>query len=331
MKSSSISATKTLDGRPAVLVRIIGWSTLAFLILFFVNNVLSIGYDVPSGSFAFQDFNLLDSVQPLVYCVGFFAVIIWVVRTSDRSLRVDSKIISNFNAYIIRGCFFAVLFVGLVDASIAWLRVERLLPVLFNSELASSLLRSSFIGPMIHLPLVLLGFFIALFSRTLGFTWLALMIVVAELLIVISRFVFSYEQSLMGDLVRYWYAALFLFSSAHTLLEEGHVRVDIVFAGLSRRNKGKVNAYGSILLGMVTSLTIFLICLWSKQAIVNSPVMNFEVSQTGTAGMYIKYQMAAFLLIFAVTMQVQFVSYFFDAVADMRNEPGKRTPEPISH
>jgi hypothetical protein len=47
--------------------------------------------------------------------------------------------------------------------------------------------------------------------------------------------------------------------------------------------------------------------------------------------MYTKYQMAAFLLIFAITMQFQFVSQFFDAVADMKNEPGKRSPEPISH
>ena len=331
MNSSSSSATETLDERPAVLVRIIGWSTLAFLTSFFVNNVLSIGYGVPAGSLVLQDFNFLNLVQPLIYGVGLVAVITWVVRTSDRPLRVDAKRISNFNAYIIRGCFFAVLFVGLVDASIAWIRVERFLPVLFNADLASALLRSNFIGPTIHIPLVCLGFFVAFFSRTLGFTWLALMIVMAELLIVISRFVFSYEQSLMGDLVRYWYAALFLFSSAHTLLEEGHVRVDIFFAGLSRRSKGKVNAYGSILLGMATSVTIFLVCLWSEQAIVNSPVMNFEVSQTGTAGMYIKYQMAAFLLIFAITMHVQFVSYFFDAVADMRNEPGKKSPAPISH
>ena len=59
--------------------------------------------------------------------------------------------------------------------------------------------------------------------------------------------------------------------------------------------------------------------------------MNFEVSQTGTAGMYIKYQMAVFLLIFAITMQIQFVSYFFEAVADMRKEGGKREVAPISH
>ena len=82
---------------------------------------------------------------------------------------------------------------------------------------------------------------------------------------------------------------------------------------------------------MVTTAAIFLICLWSKQSIVNSPVLNFEVSQTGTAGMYIKYQMAIFLLIFAITMQIQFVSYFFEGVADMRSESGKREVAPISH
>ena len=49
-----------------------------------------------------------------------------------------------------------------------------------------------------------------------------------------------------------------------------------------------------LLFGMTTTVAIFLIYLWSKQSIVNSPVLNFEVSQTGTAGMYIKYQMAVF-------------------------------------
>ena len=331
MDTSSVSAGSPLEGQPAVFVRILGWLTLAFMAAFFLNNFLTYGLGIPDISSLFEDTESKSFTQLLVYIAWIILTITWVTQTSGRSLRSDAIQITRFNAYFVRGCFFAVLYVGIVDASIAWLRVERLLPVLFEEEMASALLRSSFIGPWIHMPLVSLGFFTAMFSRTLGFTWLAVMIVAAELLIVISRFVFSYEQSLMGDLVRYWYAALFLFASAHTLLEEGHVRVDIVFAGLSLRNKGRVNAWGSILLGMVTAVTIFLICLWSKQAIVNSPVMNFEVSQTGTAGMYIKYQMAAFLLIFAVTMQVQFVSYFFEAVADMRNEPGKRTPAPISH
>ena len=55
----------------------------------------------------------------------------------------------------------------------------------------------------------------------------------------------------MGDLVRFWYAARFSFSPAlTTLLHEGHVRVDVFYAGLTRRSKGRVNAFGAIFLGM---------------------------------------------------------------------------------
>lgn len=325
------SSEASVSQRSNVVVRLIGWQILTFFFAFFLNNALVIYFDLQSVPATSTAFTPRTSIQTMVYVLCFGWTAWMVMRDPNRSLRRDANSISNFNAYFVRGCFFSVLFIGLADATIAWIRVESLLPVLFNEYLAAALLRANFVGPVVHGPLLLLGFVTALFTRTLGFIWLSLMIVGAELLIVISRFVFSYEQSLMGDLVRYWYAALFLFASAYTLLEEGHVRVDIAYAGMSQRNKARVNAYGALFLGMVTATTIFLICLWSKQSIVTSPVLNFEVSQTGTAGMYTKYQMAAFLLIFAITMQFQFVSQFFDAVADMKNEPGKRSPEPISH
>jgi TRAP-type mannitol/chloroaromatic compound transport system permease small subunit len=124
---------------------------------------------------------------------------------------------------------------------------------------------------------------------------------------------------------------LFLFSSAYTLQEEGHVRVDVLYAGFQQRTKGKINAIGSIMLGMVTTWTIIIIGLGGKQSIVNSPMLNFEISQTGSAGLFIKYQMAAFLAIFAITMLIQFVSYLFEAVADKRDEPGRRVVAEISH
>ena len=50
----------------------------------------------------------------------------------------------------------------------------------------------------------------------------------------------------MSDLVRYWYAALFLFASAYTLFDEGHVRVDVFYAGFKNKTRGFVNAFGSI-------------------------------------------------------------------------------------
>ena len=46
----------------------------------------------------------------------------------------------------------------------------------------------------------------------------------------------------------------------------------------------------------------------SKQCVLNQPIMNFETSQN--QGMNIKYLMAGFLIIFALTMLIQFVVYF---------------------
>jgi len=317
-------------GQRAIVTRLFGWGMLAVLAAFFVNNILITGYGFPNLGALFGE-DPRSYLIALIY-IGFIALAAWfVMQTPDRALRYDAAKINNFNAYLIRACFFAVFFIGIVDAAIAFLRVEGLLSSVFPEEVAKNLTRSRFIGPYIHGPLVLLGFVLALFSRSLGFIWLTLLIVVAELLIVFSRFVFSYEQALMGDLVRYWYGALFLFASAYTLLQEGHVRVDVFYASFKSRSKGWVNAIGSILLGMTTCWVIIYIGMGSSQAILNAPMKNFEISQTGTAGMYIKYQMAAFLGVFAITMLIQFVSYLFEAVADYREEPGKREIQPIAH
>ena len=247
----------------------------------------------------------------------------FVLRSRDTDLRTDATRISNFNTYLVRAAFWAIMLVGLADMAISFLRVEGLLEGVVGPELTTELGRSQFRGPYVHLPLIGAAFLIALVTRTLGFTWLALLVVVAELLIVFSRFVFSYEQAFMGDLVRFWYAGLFLFASAYTLLDEGHVRVDVLYADMKNTTKGMVNAFGSILLGMTFCWTILIVGLGSKSAIVASPLINFEVSQSGF-GMYVKYLMAGFLGMFAITMMIQFVSYLFDAVADWRGEPGGR-------
>jgi hypothetical protein len=87
---------------------------------------------------------------------------------------------------------------------------------------------------------------------------------------------------------------------------------------------GLLNAINSIVLGVSTCLLIVIIAFNGKYSIINKPLMNFEVSQTGTVGMFIKYQMALFLGIFGITMVIQFVSYFFGSVADYRGYPGKK-------
>ena len=269
---------------------------------------------------------------PLIIYVAAIALgILYVLSSRQVALRWDAHIIHKFNVYLIRACFWSVLLVGVVDTAIAFLRVEDLWGSIVSAEQVTSFTSARYVGSTIHIPLIIAGFVIALFTRTLGFTWLALLIVAAELAIVITRFVFSYEQAFMGDLVRYWYAALFLFASAYTLFDEGHVRVDVLYAGFKDKTRGLINAFGSLFLGATTCWVILALGVNGKQSMINSPIMNFEVTQSGGNGLFVKYQMAAFLAIFAVTMLIQFTSYFLEAVANYRNEPGQRKVAPPAH
>lgn len=329
--SAAPDSAPSPTGGSATVVRLFGWGMMAALGAFLLNNFLSIGLDWPGVSplFGSGETNNVSWAQAGIYAAGLGGAVVFCFCFKQRDLRTDALVISNFNAYLIRGCFWAVLLVGVADMAISFLRVEGFLAEVVGADLATQLGRSKYRGPNVHIPLLIAGFVIAFSSRGLGFTWLALMIVVAELCIVITRFVFSYEQAFMGDLVRFWYAALFLFASAYTLLKDGHVRVDVFYTNFSTRKKGIVNAIGSILLGMSLCWAILIVGMSSPTAIINSPLMNFEVSQSGF-GMYTKYWMAGFLGVFAITMQIQFTSYLMESIADFRGDPGGRASAPSS-
>jgi len=331
------SATETGTGAmtgasPAPLVRIFGWTNLALMFAFLANAVLMFYFNWPglgplfgggSGSTG------LAAGHVAIYAAALAVVVVYVL-TCSRDLRTEAKTISDANAFFIRACFWTVCLVGISDAVISFIRVEGMLEGMVGNNMAIALGKSDYRGLWVHIPSALLGVLIATRTRTLGFHWLALLVVVAELLIVFSRFIFSYEQAFMADLVRFWYAALFLFASAYTLLEDGHVRVDVLYAGFRQRARGRVNALGSVLLGMTLCWTVLLIGFWNKSSIIISPILVFETTQTGF-GMYVKYFMAGFLGVFGVSMMLQFVSYLFESVADWRNEAGGRPDHHSGH
>ncbi|SEA17506.1 TRAP transporter small permease subunit [Rubrimonas cliftonensis] len=307
----------------AIATRTFGWTMLAVMAAFLINVVLTFWFGLPGAGAAFAGGGIAAVAQAALYPAA-MALAVWSVRRRpDATLREESQRATALNNFLIRAAFWVVLLVGLGDAVVSFLRVDGLLEPLLGAQLAGDLGRSQYRGLHLHVPLGLLGVAIAAVTRSLGFVWLALLVVAAELLIVLSRFVFSYEQAFMADLVRFWYGALFLFASAYTLREEGHVRVDLLYASMSRRAKGRVNAWGSILLGALLCWTILILGMGSTSSIIVGPLLVFEVTQSGF-GMYVKYLMAGFLGVFAVTMMVQFVSQFFEAVADRRDEPGAR-------
>ncbi|MEZ5594526.1 MAG: TRAP transporter small permease subunit [Gammaproteobacteria bacterium] len=326
MSTASLELPYTTDSsRFSLLVcRFIAWSNVAILFIFLLNVYLNFWRGWPGATTAFSsDSTVASWLQVLLYALGLILPLWYVRATAGRNLRDDSLAITAIASYITRFAFWAVLLIGLTDAVISFLRVEELLVDVVGDAMAQDLSRSRYRGPYVQLPLIILSLVLAAVTRTLGFTWLALLVVVAELQIVISRFVFSYEQAFMGDLVRFWYAGLFLFSSAYTLLEDGHVRVDVLYHGFSERTRGVVNAIGALFLGLPLCWTVLLLGMGQSTSIITSPILALEITQQGF-GMYVKYLMAAMLGVFAVTMAIQFVANFLESIADYCNLPGKR-------
>ncbi len=323
MENASPEALNVSATKADTLSRLFSWAMLAFLVAYLLNNTLVHAAKWPGVAKLFSSEGGWQAwAQLLIYAAALGIAWLYVTRR-HRGIREDATTITAINTYLVRSLFWAVLFIGLADMAISFLRVEGLLPHVVSEQMAKDLGRSHYRGPTVHLPLLLLGFIFGAFTRTLGFHWLAILIVIAELAIVITRFIFSYEQAFMGDLVRFWYAALFLFASAYTLLQEGHVRVDVFYSGMKERSKGFVNAFGAIAFGITLCWTIIIIGLGGKSAIIYGPLANYEVSQSGF-GMYTKYLMAGFLGVFAITMLLQFIAQFLESCADYRRLPGAR-------
>ena len=320
-------ASKSRSSTLVFATRLVGWANIGVLAAFLINNFLVNGFDFPGSALLTTATGPGAWLQFALYPIGLAIALFYVAGARETPLRADADRATALNNFIIRAAFWVVLIVGVADISLSFLRVEGFLTGLLGPELDQQLGLAHFRGLYVHVPLIFLGIVLAFFTRTLGFHWLALLIVVAELLIVVSRFVYSYEQAFMADLVRFWYGALFLFASAYTLVEEGHVRVDVLYASFSERTKGAVNAIGSLALGIVLCWTILIIGMGSPASIINSPVFNFEITQSGF-GMYVKYMMAGFLGVFAVSMLVQFVGYMMSGVADWRGDPGHVDHEP---
>ncbi len=307
-------------------IRIVGYVIIAITFAFLINNFLNYWADWPGvkkllanyGLFGFEKLKNPISgslftyalFQLFLYIVLIFLVVFFVFKTPNQTLNKDSEILSSLSAYIIRSAFWMVFIVGLVDLTISFLATEKLLIIIFNEKIHLNLISPPFRIKFIHVPLIFVSMILGYFTRTLGFIWLAILVIFAEFSIVITRFIFSYEQAFMGDLVRFWYGALFLFASAHALIHEGHVRVDVLYTNFSDRARAWTNTIGSFLFGIPLCLIILFLGMSSKASIINSPLLSFEITQQGSSGLYVKYLIAAFLAIFALSMLTQFTSYF---------------------
>ena len=312
-----------------ILIRIFSYSILAITFVFLVNNVLTVWFDWPGIKQLYSNYSLfgfkkltkplegsaliLSFIQLFFYFFSIVIVIFYVFKSINQTLESDAEILTKFTAYIIRSSFWAVLIVGAADFLVSFMVVEKLAEPIFGEFLKIKLVIPNFRITFVHFPLILISFVIGYFTRTIGFIWLAVLVVGSEFSIVLSRFIFEYEQAFQGDLVRFWYSALYLFASAYALMHEGHVRVDVLYTGFTERKKAWTNSIGSLILGIPLCLIVIFLGLSGKASIINGPVVSFEITRQGSNGLYLLYLMAIYLIVFAVSMLTQFTSYFMSS------------------
>ncbi len=312
-----------------ILIRIFSFSILSITFVFLINNVLTIWFDWPGIKQLFSNYGLFGFkklgkplegsvltfafIQLFFYFISVLLVIFYVFKSINRTLESDAEILTKFTAYIIRSSFWAVLIVGIADAIVSFMVVEKLTGPILGEYLRVKLVIPNFRITYVHFPLILISFIIGYFTRSVGFIWLAILVVGSEFAIVLSRFIFEYEQAFQGDLVRFWYSALYLFASAYALMHEGHVRVDVLYTGFTERKKAWTNSIGSLVLGIPLCLIVIFLGMSGKASIINGPVTAFEITQQGSNGLYLLYLMAIYLAVFAVSMLTQFTSYFMSS------------------
>lgn len=96
-------------------------------------------------------------------------------------------------------------------------------------------------------------------NRSIGLVvaWLALAMVLVTFVVVVLRYILDTGSIALQESVTYMYAILFMLGAAYTLQQDGHVRVDILYQGFSRRGRAWVDLLGTLFL--LTPVSVFLL------------------------------------------------------------------------
>jgi TRAP-type mannitol/chloroaromatic compound transport system permease small subunit len=99
-------------------------------------------------------------------------------------------------------------------------------------------------------------------------SWLALVIVVLMATNVILRYLFSEGSVWAQELEWHLLAPLILFGMSYALLHGEHVRVDVMYAGFSERNKLLVDLLSALLCVAISAAVIWLSLRYVQQSYV---------------------------------------------------------------
>jgi TRAP-type mannitol/chloroaromatic compound transport system permease small subunit len=145
--------------------------------------------------------------------------------------------------------------------------------------------------------------------------WAALAIVVLQFAVVVLRYAFGQGSIWLTEAIVYGQGILILLAAAWTLLEGGHVRVDVLYADASPRTKAWIDLFGALLL----LLPFMLLLAWFAMPYVARSWAIFERSRE-TSGIPAVFLLKSLIPLFTLLMALQGVSQAIRAAHALRGE-----------
>ena len=145
-----------------------------------------------------------------------------------------------------------------------------------------------------------------------GVSWLILVAILVSAANAIVRKVWSVSSNAWLELQWYLYGAAFLLAAAYTLLENEHIRIDIVYGGRKRRTQHWIDLLGHLLFLMpFVILMIWLMVPWLERSILSG-------ERSMNAGGLILWPAKALLLAGFILLFFQGLSEIIKKIAVMR-------------
>ncbi len=134
-------------------------------------------------------------------------------------------------------------------------------------------------------------------------SWLTLLMVIITCLVVLLRYVFDLGWIWLQESVTWMHAMVFMIGAAFTMQREDHVRVDILYRGMTIKKQAWVNLLGTLFLLFPTTLLI----LFSSLGYVHDSWGYKEVSQEA-GGLQALYILKAVIPLAATLLTLQGLS-----------------------
>jgi len=181
-----------------------------------------------------------------------------------------------------------------------FLAILFILPIDIGLKLKATLksMRLSISGPMMH---------IAKFALAVLLT--------SQISIVLLRYIFGVSFGWLTDLGTFAFAAIPFFGIATTLTSNEHVRLDILYGNLSKRNKDAINLLG-VSLFLIPVCCFITIAFWPS---FTRSWVNFE-SFTTVGGLPGKYIFKTMIPIMTLSLLLHGVEIGLSSACSLRKE-----------